>query len=79
MDLRNKLSPSDQAYYEETLNTYLLGCPEDCAQEMEALADDYGVEEVMVVNVTYGFEPRLATYRRLAGPFGQPSDWDGGA
>lgn len=69
LDLRKKLSVSDQAYYEETLKTYLLGRPDECLQEMEALAEDFGVEEVMVVNVTYGFDVRERTYRDLAAQF----------
>ena len=36
---------------------------------MNELADDFGVEEVMVVNVTYGFEPRKRTYKELAENF----------
>jgi len=69
LDLRKKLSVSDQAYYEETLKTYLLGRLEDCLQEMESLAEDFGVEEVMVVNVTYGFDVRERTYRELGAQF----------
>ena len=71
LDLKKKLSLDNQAYFDETMNTYILGTADECVQEMEALAGDFGVEEVMVVNVTYGFEPRKRTYRTLAESFRQ--------
>ncbi len=74
LDLKKKLSPDNQAYFDETMNTYLLGTADDCLNEMEALAGDFGVEEVMVVNVTHGFEPRKRTYRELATNFNKISD-----
>lgn len=64
--LKKQLSLSDQAYFDETMNTYLLGTADDCVNQMNELADDFGVEEVMIVNVTYGFEPRKRTYTELA-------------
>ena len=69
LDLRRRLSPSDQAYYDETLKTYLLGRPEDCLESMASLADDFGVDEVMVVNVTYSFDARERSYRGLGAAF----------
>jgi luciferase family oxidoreductase group 1 len=69
LDLKKKLSISDQAYFDETMNSYLLGSAADCFHEMTDLADDYNVEEVMVVNVTYGFKERKRTYRELADTF----------
>ena len=69
LDLKKKLSLSNQAYFDETMNTYLLGTADDCLTEMHELADDYGVDEVMVVNVTHGFSARQHTYRELAACF----------
>ncbi|NQY87636.1 MAG: MsnO8 family LLM class oxidoreductase [Colwellia sp.] len=67
--LKKQLSLADQAYFDETMNTYLLGNADDCVTQMNELADDFGVEEVMIVNVTYGFEPRQRTYMELADSF----------
>ncbi len=69
LDLKKKLSLDNQAYFDETMNTYLLGTADECLQEMDELAEDFGVEEVMVVNVTYGFEARKRTYTELSGSF----------
>ena len=69
LDLKKKLSPSNQAYFDETMSTYLLGTADNCLQEMEALASDFGVEEVMIVNVTHSFETRKRTYQELATSF----------
>jgi len=69
LSLKKSLSLSDQAYFDETMNTYLLGTADDCLLQMQELADDFGVDEVMVVNVTYGFEDRKRTYRDIAKSF----------
>ncbi|MCG2634455.1 MAG: LLM class flavin-dependent oxidoreductase [Gammaproteobacteria bacterium] len=69
LDTLRGLSESDQAYFEETLNTMVVGTPEQCRTELEALADTYSADEVFVVNVTYDFEPRLRSYELLAKAF----------
>ncbi len=69
LDLKKQLSADNQAYFDETMKTYLLGTADDCLQDMQQLAEDFGVEEVMVVNVTYGLDVRLKTYRELASAF----------
>ncbi len=71
LSLKKSLSLSDQAYFDETMNTYLLGTADDCLLQMQELAYDFGVDEVMVVNVTYGFEDRKRTYQSLANSFNQ--------
>jgi luciferase family oxidoreductase group 1 len=66
LDLKKKLSLSDQDYFDETLRSYVLGTPAQCRQEIETLADAFTVDEVMVVNVTYSFEDRKRSYEELA-------------
>ncbi len=66
---RDKLSPSDRAYYQETLDTMVLGDPEECAERLRRIAATYDVDEVMVVNVTHSFAPRKLSYQRLAAEF----------
>jgi luciferase family oxidoreductase group 1 len=69
LDLKKKLSLSNQAYFDETMNTYILGTAENCVNEISSLAEDYDVDEVMIVNVTHGFEARKRTYTELANQF----------
>jgi len=66
MDKIKQLSPSDQAYYQETMNTMILGTPAQCQEKLETVANTYDVEEVMIVNVTHSFKPRLNSYKKLA-------------
>lgn len=66
LNARRKLSLSDQAYYDETLNTMILGTAENCLQQLHGIAEKYQVNELMIVNVTHAFEARKNSYHRLA-------------
>ncbi|KAB7889093.1 LLM class flavin-dependent oxidoreductase [Poseidonibacter ostreae] len=67
--LYEKLSFEDKAYYHETLNSMILGTPAQCKEQIEKLAKEYEVDEVMIVNVTYSFEKRKKSYELLAKEF----------
>lgn len=64
-----ELSIEDKSYFHETMETMILGTPKECKEKIEQLADMYGVEEIMVVNVTYSFEDRKRSYELLANEF----------
>ncbi|WP_051298415.1 LLM class flavin-dependent oxidoreductase [Marinobacterium litorale] len=65
-DLYQKLSPSEQSYFDQTRNSMILGTPEQCRERIEQLAGYHGVEEVLAINVTYRFQDRITSYRKLA-------------
>lgn len=67
--LYEELSFEDKAYYHETLDSMILGTPAQCKEKIEKLAIEYGVDEVMIVNVTYSFEDRIKSYELLAKEF----------
>lgn len=69
IEVVNNLSVEDKAYYDETMNTMILGTAKECKKQIEELAEVYGVEEVMIVNVTYSFEKRKKSYELLAKQF----------
>ncbi|MCW8833109.1 MAG: LLM class flavin-dependent oxidoreductase [Colwellia sp.] len=69
LDRYKKLSLSDQAYYQETLNTVISGTAAECRSDIEELAMDYDVDEVMLVNVIYDFADRCASYSKLMAEF----------
>lgn len=64
-----KLSPSDKAYYQETLDTVITGSPSECKTHIEDLAKAYDVNEIMLVNVIYDFADRCASYQKLMSAF----------
>ena len=66
LDGRAKLSPSDQAYFDETLASMICGTGQACREKLEQLSSHYGVEEISVVNVTHDFEARIRSYELLA-------------
>ena len=68
-ELIKDLNPEDRQYYEETMNTMILGNAKECKEEIEKLALEYEVDEVIIVNVTYSFEHRKRSYELLAKEF----------
>ncbi|WP_221801590.1 MsnO8 family LLM class oxidoreductase [Oceanobacter mangrovi] len=68
-DRYRSLPVSLQAEYEHILSGYTVGTPEQCWQEMEALAADYGCDEITAVTVTHSQQHRLDSYRLLASGF----------
>ena len=67
--LYENLSREDKAYFEETMDTMILGNAKECKEQIESLAKEYDVDEVVVVNVTYSFEHRKKSYELLAKEF----------
>lgn len=65
-DAYQQLSPSQQAAYDHVLQGYTVGTPQQCLDEIEALAKAYGTDEIGLVTVTYSFEDRLRSYQLLA-------------
>ncbi|PLY11544.1 MAG: LLM class flavin-dependent oxidoreductase [Arcobacter sp.] len=68
-ELYEELSLEDKVYYHETLDSMILGTPKECKEKIEKLAQEYDVDEIVVVNVTYSFEDRKRSYELLAKEF----------
>jgi alkanesulfonate monooxygenase SsuD/methylene tetrahydromethanopterin reductase-like flavin-dependent oxidoreductase (luciferase family) len=47
----------------------ILGSPQTCRREIEAMAARYGADEVMVLTITGSYETRLRSYELLIGAF----------
>ncbi|MFW1678128.1 LLM class flavin-dependent oxidoreductase [Pontibacter sp. JAM-7] len=69
LDRVKQLAPSDQAYFAETCDSMVTGTPQQCREQLEQQAAFYGVDEVMVVAVTWSFAKRCESYRLLAQAF----------
>lgn len=63
------LNAQDRAYYDETMETMVLGNAKECKEKIEKLAKEFDVDEVMIVNVTYSFKDRKKSYELLAREF----------
>jgi len=48
---------------------WILGSPQTVRREMEALAQEYAADEVMVVTITYDHEARKRSYELIAREF----------
>ncbi|WP_128547348.1 LLM class flavin-dependent oxidoreductase [Larkinella soli] len=62
-------SPGEEARIQYNRRRMIMGSPEEVKSGLLALADQYAVEEVLLVNVAADFEERLESYRLLAGVF----------
>jgi alkanesulfonate monooxygenase SsuD/methylene tetrahydromethanopterin reductase-like flavin-dependent oxidoreductase (luciferase family) len=47
----------------------VAGTPAQCRERLEALAAEYGVDEIVVVTITETWETRLRSYELLARAF----------
>lgn len=67
--LYEELSYEDKLYYQETLNSMVLGTPKECKNKIEKLVKEYEADEIIIVNVTYSFKHRKKSYELLAKEF----------
>ena len=63
-------SPREWAIVEHARRRRIAGTPPQCRAGLEALAAEYGVDEVVVVTITESWETRLRSYALLAEAFG---------
>lgn len=64
-DRRRDFPASLEAQYQHFLQSYTVGTPTQCREEIERLAQAFGVDEVAVVTVTHDYAARLKSYRLL--------------
>jgi alkanesulfonate monooxygenase SsuD/methylene tetrahydromethanopterin reductase-like flavin-dependent oxidoreductase (luciferase family) len=64
------MSAGERAQYQQVLDHSIIGTPDDCRQQIEAHAAEYGVDEVSIVTVTYHYADRERSYQLLAQAFG---------
>ena len=63
----------ERDYLAHLRQTSIWGSPGRVRDRMETLAADYGVDELVVVTITYDFEARVRSYELLADAFGLAS------
>jgi luciferase family oxidoreductase group 1 len=60
----------DLAIIDHMRGRTVAGTPEVVRERLEAMARDYGVDELVVVTITHDFKARVRSYERLAEAFG---------
>ena len=63
-------SPPELAIVAEARRRTVAGTPAAVKARLEALASDYGVDELVIVTITHDFKARLRSYELLAEAFG---------
>ena len=66
---RHRYTPEERQYVLAQRARAVIGGPERCRREMEAMAARYGADEVMVLTITGDYASRLRSYERLIGAF----------
>lgn len=64
-DEYKKMSVSEQALFDQTVNAMACGTQQQCAEEIQRLSKQFGTDEITVVAVTHSFEDRLRSYELL--------------
>jgi luciferase family oxidoreductase group 1 len=70
--VRYPYSPHELAIVEHARRRTVTGAPEQVRARLLALADEYGVSELVVVTITHDPKARLRSYELLAEAFGLP-------
>ena len=66
---RHSYTDEQRAYIAAQRARAILGSPQTCRREIEAMAARYGADEVMVLTITGSYETRLRSYELLVGAF----------
>lgn len=61
---------NEAAIRDKILQRAIAGTPEQVRERLESLAAQHGVEEIVVLTITYDFEARKRSYELLADAFG---------
>jgi alkanesulfonate monooxygenase SsuD/methylene tetrahydromethanopterin reductase-like flavin-dependent oxidoreductase (luciferase family) len=68
----HEYTPWERQIVEHAHGRRVAGTPAECRERLEALAADYGVEEIVVVTITETAETRRRSYELLAEAFAVP-------
>ena len=71
---RYPYSPRELAIVHHARQRTVAGAPEHVRSRLLALADEYGVDELVVVTITHDPKARLRSYELLAEAFGLPGE-----
>lgn len=66
---RAAMRDDERAWLDTIRDAMVVGSPQSCRQQIQALARDFDTEEIGVVTVTHSYEARRASYRLLASAF----------
>jgi len=66
---RHGYTEEERRYVMSQRERAVIGGPQKCRAEIAALAERYGVDEVMALTITGDYATRLESYERLAGAF----------
>ncbi|WP_066838053.1 LLM class flavin-dependent oxidoreductase [Rufibacter ruber] len=64
------LTPDELAQVQYNRQRAVFGTPEQVKTQLDTLAEEYNVEEIVVVTITHDFQDRLRSYELLAGAYG---------
>jgi alkanesulfonate monooxygenase SsuD/methylene tetrahydromethanopterin reductase-like flavin-dependent oxidoreductase (luciferase family) len=67
---QHRYSEEEKAYVIGQRSRAVIGSPATCRRSIEAMAERYGADEVMVLTITGSYETRRRSYELLIAEFG---------
>ena len=69
---QHRYTDEERRYVESQRSRAIIGGPQKCRRELEAMAQRYAADEVMVLTITGGYPSRLRSYELLMEAFRAP-------
>ena len=70
---KHRFTPQEQAYVDSQRPRAVIGGPQKCREDLLALAQRYGADELMLLTITGDYASRLTSYELLAEAFELPA------
>ncbi len=63
--LMKGFSPRDQRFYDLLSDSFVIGSPDECKQQLMSIRDYWKTDEIGLLTVTHDFESRAKSYQLL--------------
>ncbi len=64
-ELKKEFSPRDQRFYDLLSDSFIIGSPDECIDQLNAAKDYWRTDEIALLTVTHDFESRAKSYQLL--------------
>lgn len=64
-NLKKQFSPREQRFYDLLSNSFVIGSPEECREQLAQIKNYWKTDEIALLTVTHDFESRAKSYQLL--------------
>jgi luciferase family oxidoreductase group 1 len=62
----SNLSPVEERYYRKLMNSFIIGSPAECKEQMHKLSQYWQTDDIAILTVTHDYESRKKSYQLFA-------------